>query len=163
MITLEYLAGFLDGEGSVYITCYKRKDKKYKIEYWHFGPMICIGNTNKKVLELIQKDYGGGISVSSRKGRKTCYHLRWCGMKAKKLAVKLLPHVIVKKKHMELFIKYPFGKSGYNLRYKPDSRKKRARIYLGLKRLNIDKDSGWDLERERLLELFDVALGLREK
>ncbi len=47
MLTVEYIAGFMDGEGSFYLCEDKRKNCK------RFKPHISIANTNELVMQLI--------------------------------------------------------------------------------------------------------------
>src|SRR5437773_8720684 len=59
-ISLDYLAGFFDGEGSVYIA-----HRHVKLDV-----AMTVANTNPEPLELIQEAYGGGLSIRNRANEK---------------------------------------------------------------------------------------------
>ena len=56
-ISLDYIAGILDGEGSIIIRF--RRNNKYSTGV-HIDPHINISNTNKEVLYLTQSYFGYG-------------------------------------------------------------------------------------------------------
>ena len=58
MISKEYLAGFIDGEGS--IALYKHKDNRVQKGYT-LHPKFVIANTNEVIIKAIQKEIGGKI------------------------------------------------------------------------------------------------------
>lgn len=61
MITTDYLAGFIDGEG--YIGIIKKRNAKSILGY-NYKPVVKIAQklSNKSILEIIQKRYGGYLS-----------------------------------------------------------------------------------------------------
>lgn len=88
MLSLQYIAGFFDGEGCV-----------------HFTPdgRVQVGITQQKpeVLYMIQKQFGGGVRISDR----ACCTYRWGshGKKVtKKFLIAILPYSVVKKTEIEL-------------------------------------------------------------
>lgn len=52
-----YIAGFVDGEGSFYLSIRKRKDYKCK---WKFTPSFTIGNNDIVILEICKQYFGCG-------------------------------------------------------------------------------------------------------
>ncbi len=58
MATIDYIAGFFDGEGSLIIRF--KKDKRYKTGMF-VEPVINITQKDKHILEIIQQKYGGKI------------------------------------------------------------------------------------------------------
>lgn len=74
---LAWLAGFIDGEGSIGI--YNEKDKRKGSNYSRFRPSLQIANTNKNSLIFAKEIIGDG-NVIEQKGRyiknpnnKICY------------------------------------------------------------------------------------------
>nr|YP_010987528.1 LAGLIDADG homing endonuclease [Hydrocytium acuminatum]WOR09573.1 LAGLIDADG homing endonuclease [Hydrocytium acuminatum] len=59
-----YIAGFVDGEGSFYISARKRKDY---MTGWKFTIAFNIGNKDRAVLEICRKYLGCGKIRESRK------------------------------------------------------------------------------------------------
>lgn len=95
----EYLAGFFDGEGTFYIG----KQIKNGKEYPHATIMLSqSGEEGLKLLESIQKEYGGNIyqhlKPGQHKATKAAYKLYWNRVEGIKLIIKLEPFLILKKR-----------------------------------------------------------------
>ncbi len=97
-ISLEYLAGFFDGEGTFYLG----KQFKNQIEYPKAQVMLSqSGPDGLHLLEQIQSQFGGNIyehlKVGQHKATKSAYKIYWNKQEAIKLIQQLLPHLILKK------------------------------------------------------------------
>jgi hypothetical protein len=110
---LGYIAGIIDGEGHVNIVSQYVKGKGSKHGEW-FTLRISIGNTNRTILEWLQKRIGGCISANKNlEGYKTCYHLQLNAKRVRWLAPKILPYVVGKKEEVTLLMKsFPLLQSG---------------------------------------------------
>jgi intein-encoded DNA endonuclease-like protein len=101
---LNYIAGFLDGEGCISLR--KRKDNKY------FAPVIEFSNTNLDVLKFIRERLGLTVNVNihesgCRGNRKMAYKFAIKGWRNCLHAAKLLiPYSMVKQKHLYILIKF---------------------------------------------------------
>lgn len=101
---LNYIAGFLDGEGCVSLR--KRKDNKY------FAPVIEFSNTNLDVLKFIRERLGLTVNVNihesgCRGNRKMTYKFAIKGWRNCLHVAKLLfPYSLVKKKRLYILIKF---------------------------------------------------------
>lgn len=102
MMSVEYIAGFFDGEGSVNI--------KQNIGC---SPSISLGNTNKFVLEeilIFLKDVGLNFRLYNyhRKSRyKDIYHLHTHDSRSiKAFCLMLKPYCIVKRNQISLMLNY---------------------------------------------------------
>lgn len=82
-IDYAYAAGFIDGEGCIYI------DKRGYLR-------LEITNTGKKTLEYIASIIGGKIHTKSRKVNKTVHVLKLCSEEALR-ALRLLKGFLVEK------------------------------------------------------------------
>lgn len=98
-LNLDYIAGFIDGEG-----CISASTR---------GLRLIITNTNKEILEEIQEYFGEGkligrIRVKIRgqndNYRKKCYQLVLWNRHAERVLLLLIPHLRLKKKEAELGI-----------------------------------------------------------
>ena len=101
-ITLEYIAGFVDGEGTFSIT---------KGTVNSYCPRFGVYNTNLKVIKDIQKCLNIGLKISKVKHRndkwKTLYRLDSVTIdQCKQAAMLLEPHLRQKKEHAQLIIKF---------------------------------------------------------
>ena len=103
MISSQYLAGFIDGEGNISLRKFNTTTG-YKIK---FRIVVRIANTNFKILKQIQAQYGGHIEViKSSYNRKEitykwkrCYRLVLTDRKATLLLRDVFPYLIIKKEH----------------------------------------------------------------
>jgi len=91
-----YIAGLIDGEGTIRIS----HDKKYRGSYW---PRVSIANSNENLLKWVKTKIGLGY-ISKKKGKP---HEYWCeGYNVKPLLDAILPYLKVKRKHAELALKF---------------------------------------------------------
>jgi hypothetical protein len=122
MIDKKYIAGFIDGEGS--IALYKHKDIRVKKGYT-LHPMFDIVNTNLEVLKAINNLVNGKIKYKTKQiGCKQVYLIQLQDYKQIKSILEiLLPYLIVKKKQAELMIEF------CNSRLKSNGKKYSERDY----------------------------------
>ncbi len=99
---LAYLAGLLDGEGS--ISLHMQKLDKYEL----YSFRVLITSTNRPVVDWLAEYFGGSIRMQPRRndGYKDIY--RWClrTCEAAQLLPLLLPYLIIKKEHALLGIQW---------------------------------------------------------
>jgi len=62
---LAWAAGFIEGEGSIFIGRRWRRDRKY----WETRVVISVCNTDRTLLEVLKKLFGGSISTRNMKER----------------------------------------------------------------------------------------------
>lgn len=107
MVSIEYLAGIIDGEGTIGINITQNQS---------IGtPRLHITNTNLNLLKTIQKQYGGKICSRGKNKHpekwKEGFQLYWTlkdGLL--KLLKQVYPYLIIKKEQCELSIFYIIGK-----------------------------------------------------
>ena len=96
--TLAYIAGFLDGDGSIFFQIVPRKDYKQK-----FQIRTSIGfyqdTTNVRILEWLKEQIKSGY-IRHRKTGISDYTIVE-SKKVKRLLTLLRPYVKLKKKHIE--------------------------------------------------------------
>ena len=101
-VTLAYIAGFIDGEGSVGLNrCNTRKRFCYRLE-------VQVMQVDKRPLEFIQQHFGGSISLRKHDNPKwnDCWHLIFADKAAEKILRGILPYLIVKREKALVAIKY---------------------------------------------------------
>lgn len=101
---LAFLAGLIDGDGSISISIIRRKD-------WDgnsFQPYIAIGVTSRKLCKWVQKHFGGNLyGYDATKGRQKMYHWKLYGKQAlRDLIVQLLPYLLIKKESAQAVLEY---------------------------------------------------------
>lgn len=94
---LAYVAGLIDGDGSVGVACQKRGGQKDRRSYY---ASVTIGMTEpaKPILEWIHKEWGGSLHSHKTAGENECPSWQWrvTGDKAQAILRKLLPHLRLK-------------------------------------------------------------------
>lgn len=97
---LAYLAGIIDGEGTFYIG---------KINHRKFTSRIYVVNTDKKLIDWLHKNFNGSFyERNSIKHPHWKTRYEWILDKAQidSVCKKILPFLIIKKKHAELMINF---------------------------------------------------------
>lgn len=116
-VTLEYIAGFFDGEGCVVITKDKKTNNRMK-NGWSLNPYIILTQKKPNILKEIQKtfkNYNIKSDLYSIKGGNL-YRLRIIGTKKIiDFCNLMLPHLICKKQELQIMknaMEYRISKSG---------------------------------------------------
>jgi len=149
--TLGYLAGVIDGEGYIGIEKTKPNKNQRQINP-RYMPNICVVNTNKKLIDFLQKKWGGSIQQRNRNGKwmknyyKTCWRWRLNQGRIVEFLTAIRPYMIVKIEQADLLLKYyqermkPIrgtfqGRHGVK-EYPPEEMEFREKIYKEIKKLN---------------------------
>ena len=61
ILSVEYLAGFIDGEGYIGITFQRKKETHYQSASARYHPYLIITNNNYEILNDIKNFIGSGI------------------------------------------------------------------------------------------------------
>lgn len=101
---IAYLAGIIDGEGSIVIYKYQRPNTK-KMDY---GGFVCVGSTSQELILWLCKNVGGKWCniKKSKETYKNCYRWSQYGKDALMTVMRVSPYLIVKRKHAELYIQF---------------------------------------------------------
>lgn len=104
---IAYLAGIIDGEGSIYIGNFSC-NKKTKVPYYQTN--IQVTNTDKPLIDWIYNVFGGLISKRTSRqhahnSRKQAYIWTASGDRVTHLCELILPYLIVKTRQCEIMIK----------------------------------------------------------
>lgn len=103
MLSVEYLSGFIDGEGSLSLARIPRSrgSKEYCVR-------ISIANTHAQILEEIQDEYGGHLASSGKRPArwKPGYALIWTNAAAARLLETIAPHLLVKSSHAVALLEF---------------------------------------------------------
>ncbi len=103
MVPVEYLAGFVDGEGYLGLARIRRR---------HRSPEYClrlsIYNTNRMILKAIQQTTGGTMSAvgQRRAGWKPSYALIWTNAAAARVIQRVKPFLLVKSRQCEALLAF---------------------------------------------------------
>ena len=99
-ILFSYLAGIVDGEGTIRIG--KGGSTKYYAS-------ISVGNTNKEVIDLLTKTFGSKTRLEriGVPNRQSMYRWGTSGnLSVPKIIKRLLPYLIIKRKQAEIVLKF---------------------------------------------------------
>lgn len=104
---IAYLAGIIDGEGSIYIGNFSCNPKT-KIPYYQTN--IQVTNTDKALIDWLKNTFGGLISTRTRKqmpanSRKQVYIWTITGERLTHLCEEILPYLICKKRQAQIMLK----------------------------------------------------------
>lgn len=134
---LSYLAGIIDGEGSISIEIQSQSIRhNRKCDYYSLRLLII--NTNIPMLEWVQKNFGGSISLHSkpRENRRDCYRLSLFSHKAAQLLEACKTYMIIKRKHVDVFVEFASTMTHANVRLSDELLSHRRDLYLQLKHIN---------------------------
>lgn len=130
-IFLSYVAGFVDGEGSICIARDKLKPPRNP-SYW----LRCqVYNTNKSVIEYIRDGFGFGSIDPGKMGPNSnalVYRLNFSGNECLKMLELILPYMRVKKEEASIGIRFQKEKKEPHCRWKghsPEELAKREWFY----------------------------------
>jgi hypothetical protein len=142
-VSLQYLGGLFDGEGSINITPKCANDARRG----HLYLQISLGNTNRKACEMLAKMFGGNVYLQRKAGPKNkafWVWLRTWGQAALVLRA-LLPHLELKRREARIGLRFEdhVARQGRGRYLTPESTAFRLRC------------------RERLIEIH--GLGARAK
>jgi len=135
---LAYWAGFIDGEGSIFI-------KKEKSRAGRVTPIyelaLKVENTNKEVIERFFKTFQSGYKTyreKNGKNGKPLYGVTIKQQKALNILEMLEPFIIVKKKNIEIAKAFLNLKTEFHGKTLSDEEvKKREYFYQEMKKLNM--------------------------
>ena len=121
-VSIEYIAGFCDGEASLCISNHKVHDKRHDITYTSLQATLEISNTNLQILEEIKDFFNAKSKIFQtnkarlveakawqRRGNgkwKPCYVLCIYGFALIPVLERLLPFLRVKHERAELVLKF---------------------------------------------------------
>lgn len=124
MITWEYAAGFIDGEG-----CFSIHEKCQR---------LTVSNLNVAVLFALQERFGGKGRITTKKNGVSEYTLGSLGMR--RYLPELIPHLLVKRELAELLLAYlgpiPERRPGFDYSPHPDELARRRVIRDRVKAIN---------------------------
>ena len=136
-----YLAGFIDGEGSIGIYPDYRRNRNYRL-------VLTVSNTNKEVIDWIAKvteeQHSRQVKVKTTKNCpswqgekdrwKDCYSIWFGSGIAQKILKEVLPYIIVKKEQATIALQYPVGEPYKDITM--EMRNLKERCYEQMKPLN---------------------------
>lgn len=146
-----YIAGFVDGEGTIRVRISRRDGRDSNLSHgWHW--QFEIFNTNLKVLEIIQEWTGVGAIYGREPrifGHKESYQWSVFSLKALYVLQQIVPYLIVKKRRAELIV---------SLDAIRQSRKKGNRVFYTDEDLIIISRLFEEIKRENETGSLDVKL-----
>lgn len=104
-VLFAYLAGIIDGEGTIRINKMRPKGKEHWNYQYHLQ-MSC-GMVNKEIIELLQKFFGGGVHQERVAGYRPMWRWTLTGRLQTYAILKLIRiYLIAKREHADLAIEF---------------------------------------------------------
>lgn len=128
-----YLAGIVDGEGSMSIEIQSPR-KNRKTDYYSIR--LIVINTNKNLMDWLINNFQG--KIQPRKlypGRKQCYNWVTFSHHSASLLEQMLPYLIIKKRHAEIILEFMKTKNPEDYFVSEEVQHKRRLLYHELKSL----------------------------
>jgi len=122
-IRLAYVAGLIDGEGTIRIAKAKSENNTWNYTY---KAALSFVNTNRRMSEIVSEFMGTRIYDSEYgSSGKTMYRVQKMGLEGvAELLKKILPYLEGKKKQAELVIEFCDKKTSYSVKDSPKTGKK---------------------------------------
>ncbi len=140
-ISLQYIAGFFDGEGSIGV--YKTSGKNN----WHLRTQLAQNKSNNstRIMEYLKNRYGGNISIQITLSNKNKYNWQLNSNKCAKFLKDIEPYLVLKKKQAQIAIKWQLSRPSVTRNSKgqiqlsfPEDLKKAKRVSIKLKQLKAN-------------------------
>jgi hypothetical protein len=141
-LELAYLAGIVDGEGTVTIVA-----ENYNKKYLSLRPEIIISNTSNELMDWITSTINESTKIDQRKHGATSMQIVLRGFKIAQVLQEILPYMIIKKKHSLLAIEFIEERLKQKLR-EPFS-PRCVEIFWAIRKLNLSSGK----KQERFKEL----------
>ena len=114
---LSYMAGIIDGEGSISVDLQRANGKARKHDYYSLR--LCVVNTNKELMDWLVKTFGGSYYAKAKhERRKECFTYRLFGENLLNVIIACYPYFIIKKPQADLAIEFRktvLGKTCWNI------------------------------------------------
>lgn len=145
-----YLAGIIDGEGSMGLYFSKRKDARMA----EYRSVLTVANTDLRLMVWIKERFGGTIKIGRQETIRTKTLYNWylsSPLKQKEVLELVEPYLIVKKKQCELLLCYFKTKRRIAARgsmiHKLEEKQFRESVSQAIKELNRKKTPPAETER----------------
>ena len=128
MISDQYAAGFMDGEGCINVSSCRTSTYI----------RVLIVNTNREVLELFQQRWGGDIKQNKQQKAhwKVSYTWRVSYAACQQFLKDVYPFLVVKKKQAEAAFTFLFYQPGKGKRWTTEGLEEANKAILAIKQLN---------------------------
>ena len=142
-LSLDYVAGFCDGDGcfTISIARHRRSNDKIYVEY---KPMVLVSNTNRKILEDFKKTFKAGSiylgNYDLERVKKNGWKTRWNWVLNNRQATEfcsiMLNKLIIKRAQAEILIKLQSTRSTRGKKTMPNILKKQKEMFKKIRKLN---------------------------
>jgi len=104
IVSVKYLAGFIDAEGCLMIAKVNPLDCRNPL----YRARLCVGNTNRRILEDTQKAYGGILTnhPAQKVAWKDAYQLVWTDRRVESVLNSVRPFLRIKKRHAKILLEF---------------------------------------------------------
>lgn len=130
-----YLAGIIDGEGTVSLEIQNANKTCRKTDY--YAVRLLVTNTNKRLIDWCHENFGGTIRARTKHPkRKQCYNWSIHSFGAIAILEECEPFMINKRRHAQILIEFMHTKDGSSWIVTKEVQAKRRELYQEIKSLN---------------------------
>jgi hypothetical protein len=159
--TLAYIAGIVDGEGTIIIS--KTTKKRYGLIAPTYVAWLRVGNTNERLIRFLDGTFKGSVITRRLPNprHKRCYVWQLTGVRARDVLRLIRPYLVLKGQQADLVERYFLGfvsfmKAGRHGTLSPEQLAHREMCYQEMKALN---QKGAPAETERGDTHMSVGVG----
>lgn len=101
-----YLAGIIDGEGSIMVIHHKACPPMHKWEFWVLR--VLVVNTDRRLIDWLIARFGGWCATARSKNPKwkDTYHWKLDSKRAHPVLAAAMPYLLLKRKQAELALEF---------------------------------------------------------
>uniref|UniRef100_A0A6H1ZMJ5 Putative HNH homing endonuclease n=1 Tax=viral metagenome TaxID=1070528 RepID=A0A6H1ZMJ5_9ZZZZ len=100
-----YLAGIIDGEGTIRIN--KTNYSQKRMVSPQYLAHLCLGMVDKQIPDLLKETFGGNVREERVPNRRSIWRWELTGrFQVPKVLISIFPYLIVKKRHAEVAIDF---------------------------------------------------------
>lgn len=142
-IQIGYLAGIMDGEGTISIFRPRYNSKRG----WQLRPLAMISGTDPILAEYLRTALGAAIKTRGRamKNSRPTWQLAWHGFKCYAIVKLLEPHLLVKREQAQIVLEFLESRASRTT-YNQDYTEHEISLYERIRGLNRLGLSGWKYE-----------------
>ncbi len=113
---LGYIAGIIDGEGTIHIN--RSKGRNGEVNYL-YDLIVAVSNCDKRMIDYLFYKFKGSVSKDKRPFRRTCFRWLICSKQAEIFLAIIYPYLICKKEEVDIAMEFRDTYTKYHKKQTP--------------------------------------------